>query len=159
MSLNSSNSFATLAQADDYHATRLHNSEWVDADDTDKEKALQMATRLLDDLDWRGSIKSTSQDLSFPRVGLYDKDGRQIDDNGFPQFLIEATAELAWLLLINDTTREPSTAGFKSISVGPISLAIDKTDRNHAIADSVTNMIDYYLNSGGKSGNLQVARG
>src|SRR5690606_38720806 len=103
-----------------YHAARLHNAEWAAADDEDKEKALKMATRLLDGLDWCGSIKSTSQDLSFPRVGLYDKDGRQIDDNGFPQSLIEATAELGWLLLINDTTREPSTAGFKSIAVGPI---------------------------------------
>lgn len=150
------NSFATLAEANAYHDTRLHNAEWSAASDSDKEKALIQATRLLNNMTWKGSKTTSEQALKFPRWGLMNDDEIYLDEDTIPGFLVEATAELAWLLLIGDTTRESGTKGFKSIGVGPINLSVDKTDRTDDIPVSVTKMIKQWLYS---SGTLPVVRG
>ena len=159
MTFDATTSFSTLAQADSYHDARLHNSEWGTSDDATKQKALMWATRLLNAVYWAGSLKSTSQPLSFPRVGLSDKDFRSITSTEIPEFLINATAELAWLLIINDTTRASSTKGFSKIKVAVIELEIDKTDRNKSIADSVIGMISDYVSKASGAGMVHVVRG
>ena len=150
------NSFATVAEADAYHDTRLHNAEWSAASDADKTKALIQATRILDAMTWKGARTTTTQALKFPRFGLYTDDGIVIDSDTIPEFIVNAVSELAWLLIIGDTTRESGTKGFKSIGVGPISLSVDKTDRTDDIPVSVTKMIKQWLYS---SGSLKVVRG
>jgi len=133
------NSFTTLAEANDYHDNRLHNSEWGLASDPDKETGLIMATRLLRQFN-----------------NLWVDDNIRLGTSISPDYLIQATAEYAWLLLIKDTTREDGTKGFKSLSVGPISLAVDKYDRTKQVPSAVLDIISPYLR---KQGNLLVVRG
>lgn len=151
----SANSFATVAEADLYHLTRGNNAEWSGADSV-KETALIQATKMLNRQTWTGQKQTSTQALKFPRFSLYDDDGYLIASSVIPNFLIEATAELAWLLLISDPTRESGTKGFKSIGVGPISLSVEKSDRTNPIPSAVYAMIKPWLRSGGM---LQVARG
>ena len=67
-SADDANTYATLAEAETYHETRLHNDDWNSAASADKNKALAWATRLLDDLiDWFGSKTDVYQPLLFPR--------------------------------------------------------------------------------------------
>ena len=49
----------------------LHDSDWTDAAEDDREVALQQATSLLDRLlVWGGTKASTSQALEWPQRGL-----------------------------------------------------------------------------------------
>lgn len=46
--------YATIEEAQEYFDTRLYTDVWDDASDTDKEKALEMATRTIDRLNFAG---------------------------------------------------------------------------------------------------------
>ena len=63
-----SNTYITLADAELYYETRLHVSDWDNANDADKGAALVWATRLLDEwMDWDGSNYDDDQALRWPR--------------------------------------------------------------------------------------------
>lgn len=150
------NSYATLAEANAYHDTRLHNAEWSSASEADKEKALKMATRALDQLMWKGVTTTSTQVLKFPRAYLLDIHGNYQDSDTIPTQLVEATAELAWLLIVKDSTRESTTKGIKSVGAGPVNVVFDKTDRARNIPDSVIDMVGHWIES---RGTVRLARG
>lgn len=96
-------SFASLAAADAYHASR-GNVAWAGALDADKENALRRATDYTEQeyrSKWRGARMSLTQALSWPRFNV------QLDDVGFgriaayvpnntvPPQVIQACCELA----------------------------------------------------------------
>lgn len=143
-----SDSFVTLAEAESYQANRLHNAAWASASDPDKEAALKWATRLLDNQKWVGRRVDEEQALRWPRYDVYDQDDFYVDSASIPQFLKNATSELAYLLVIADRTAESGTDGFKKIKVGSIELEIDSIDRIRPISSAVWNMIAPYVSSG-----------
>ena len=79
--------YGSLANAVTYFGTRLHTSAWDDASNTDRTKALYMATRYIDRLNYKGQkaavyaliladaeataaeirVAEASQELEFPR--------------------------------------------------------------------------------------------
>jgi hypothetical protein len=79
--------YGTLTKAGNYFASRLHTSAWDDASNTDRLKALAMATRYVDRLNFKGQkavvytlleldaestdsairVAEASQELEFPR--------------------------------------------------------------------------------------------
>lgn len=129
--LSNANSFCSVAAANTYHAGHLYASAWLQANDATREKALIMATRLLDEnFGWAGIASDDSQALGWPRSGVYDRNGYAIDWNVMPQALLDATAELARLLMAKDRTAETDTIGFKSLRVGSIALEVDRYDRD-----------------------------
>lgn len=164
------NCYATLAEANDYHSTRLHNDAWLNAGSSDKNKALMWATRQLDTMRWRGVRTIGTQNLEFPRKGLsyyesdtygigaenYDVAGIgfftkvEIDDATIPQFLKDATCELAMYLLDSDTTAPSGTEGFKRIKVDAIDIEINPGDRETWFTSSVRNLVWRFLASSNK---------
>jgi hypothetical protein len=62
------NSYLTVAQADDLADDYLSTLKWSSATTDNKGRALIMATRYLDQLDWIGSRASTTQALDWPRT-------------------------------------------------------------------------------------------
>ena len=154
------NSYSTLAEADSYHATRLHNSAWTSANSADKESALIWATRNFETIDWKGMRTVPSQKFQFPRNMLFIDGGQygygsdalystwMFDSSTIPEFLKNATAEAAMWLLQSDTTAPVGTEGFKRIKVDTIELEIDRKDRLKWMNDAVRNIIwRYVLNS------------
>jgi len=140
------NSFATVVEADAYHDARLHNAEWLAITDvTDKEKALIWATRLLNALTFRGLKTTIEQSLKMPRNQTYDDDGNLLNIEIIPDEIKNATAELAFLLYIKDTTRASGDKGFKSIKVAVINLVMNADDRNESISKSTLDMIRPWL--------------
>lgn len=117
-----SNTYVSLADADQYHEDRLHNADWKNAVPDTKNAALLWATRLLDDeVAWDGSRVSKDQALRWPRIGIVDKDGFILDSNKIPSVLADATSELAFHLIVADrTVFSEDTSGQKiaSLSVG-----------------------------------------
>lgn len=154
------NSYASLVEADAYHASRAHNAEWTAATVAEKEVALQWAARLLDQERWLGHRSDELQRLRWPRAYVIDPDGYVIDPDIVPRFLKEAQAELALLLLRADRTAESGTEGFSRIKVGSLELDVDSADRVslRAIGPSVFAMIRHYISGGGSLGGAGAVR-
>ena len=106
----------TIANAESYFLNNvLHNSEWVDADAGQKQRALNNAGNQL----YR-FYKSS-----------YDKTAKPLPD--------EAVYEQAlWLLRIDDSVRK-AEQGVASISVGGISISAQKV--NLSVAPEVLNIL------------------
>jgi len=138
------NSFATVEQSDTYHATRLYAAAWTSAKVGQKEAALITATRILNGLEWDGDIASDEQALRFPRTGLTDPDGRPIDDETIPTFLVEATCEFGRLLLESDRLADPDSAGIHKVKAGPVEVEFDRLDRPALLPLSVFSLIQLY---------------
>lgn len=115
-------SYSSLADAEIYHAARLHNEAWTAATDSDKEKGLKWAASILDGQSWLGWKATEDQALRWPRMGVYDPDGYAVDDSTIPAFLASAAAELAFALLSEDITETPAGGDLKSLTVDVLSL-------------------------------------
>ena len=94
--------YIDLATADAYFAGRLHGAAWIAASNTDREKALRMATSLLDGLDYKGERSSSFQPLAWPRRYVIDNERRGVAADLIPPSIQSATAEWAMHLLAHD---------------------------------------------------------
>lgn len=138
------NSYCDVAEAAAYHASRVHSDPWTDADVADQEAALQMATRALDaQVDWYGHVVSQTQRLLWPRLGVIGRNGYLIPGDTLPRELVEATAEFARQLLVEDRTADsdPETQGLKSVEAGSVALTFRDTVAAKVIPDAVFYLI------------------
>lgn len=149
----SANTYASLAEAETYFEKRYHKTAWSAATDANKNIVLVEATRLLDQhYEWAGGKWTENQALRWPRVGVYDPDGYDVDHESIPQFLKDATAELALYILSSDVTAEDDTRGIKEMKAGSLELKLDKSDRSVEVPDSVNEILKFYgrrLNTSG----------
>jgi hypothetical protein len=110
-----SNSYATLAEADAYFLLRPNATAWTDiTDDDERSKLLLWAMRSLDGLGWIGGRITPTQPLDWPRIairpaervaphpamyagayGLYDLRGQFHATTSIPQALKNAQCEQA----------------------------------------------------------------
>ncbi len=147
----SANSYCTAAEADAYHEARLHNEDWqTNADGTpvttaQKEAALVWATRLLDELvEWDGLRVDTTQALEWPRLGVYKPNGEGWPTTEIPQWLKNATAELARHLLAEDRAAEGIPRNLRGIDISGVlslDLAPGAGNQRDIIPPSVWGMI------------------
>lgn len=154
--LANANSYASLAEADAYHEAHLYASTWQTMTTPEKTAALVWATRLLDEqIAWYGYKATTVQALRWPRGGVPERDadidaayaalyGYILPSNVIPVWLKNATAELARQLKATDRTADVETVGYSQISVGSISLTIDKNDKKNLLPDAVVSMVEPY---------------
>ena len=89
------NSFASVADADAYHAARL-TAAWTDElAEIQKEAALIRASDWLNrKVMWNGRKASRSQRMAWPRSGVVTQDG-EIAPDEIPAEVVEACCELA----------------------------------------------------------------
>lgn len=145
--------YVSEADADAYHLNRVDNDVWDAALTADKETAIKQATRLLDLLQWKGSKTYDEGALRWPRDGVYDLDGIELDSTTIPVWLENATAEYAFVLLRDgDPTTVPGSAGLERVKVDVIELEFDTersnpTQKATGTPDSVLPMIQAYLAS------------
>lgn len=151
-----SNSFASIALADSYHAKRLYSQQWTnETDAVTKEAALMMASQLIDtNYVFYGFRTSDTQALSWPRIACPNSEMRStifwVDNplmglanygdsyyqiaypsNVVPLRVIAATCEMAITLLVKDRTKEKGWEGIKAFSLGQgaLNFQFDKADR------------------------------
>ena len=162
----SANSYCTLAYADDYHDSRLHNSVWTAATDATKNTALVWATRVFESkMSWYGAKLHITQKLGYPRYGVYNENGYLMGYDystlqySVPDELKNATAELAFWLITADRMADPGSKGIKTLSVDVIKLEFDKGDYPTELPNSVVGMLSRlgrYVS--GSSGQIRVRR-
>lgn len=140
------NSYADMAFANAYFEQRLPLPvEWVASGDLEA-RALLTAARYLDVIaspltvfvppqggqapyyhtrpQWTGTPSTTTQRLSWPRVGMYDRNGNIIDPMVLPVDLKLAQCEFAGQLKVQDRTLDNDviTQGIKSVSAGSVAV-------------------------------------
>jgi hypothetical protein len=114
------NSYANAADGDAYHDGHLYASAWTAATNANKEKALVMATRLIDaEFQFDGAKKKETQALQWPRTECHDPDadgwaGGTVADTVVPKPVSDATCELARELIIVDRTAAPLGEGISA---------------------------------------------
>ena len=137
----SSDSYASVLDADAYHATHLYATDWTAASEANKEIALKMATRILDEkIDWAGTKSTSTQALSWGRIDVTD-DGYAVESTIVPQAIINATSEFARNLISSDLTVDAQGKGLESLSVGEVSLTFDKDDTAGVMPSIVQEML------------------
>lgn len=106
----SANSYITVATGDDMTGLYLGTLAWSSASTDNKGRALIMATRYLDELDWIGSRASTTQALAWPRN---DAECGELSyaNSVIPQPIKQACFDLAEALLSSPTLLGGSGAG------------------------------------------------
>jgi len=140
------NSYLSLADANTLIHQRPFHSAWDDiTDDDEKNAALVWATRILSSYSWKGSIASQTQKQSWPRSGIYDKDGRSQSSSTYPEWLEIVCSELAFYVATEDRLADTGTEGFSEIKIGSIALKIDKHDRTEIIPDFLLDAIRPWL--------------
>lgn len=115
------NSYVDVAYADSFFNSSIGNDSWPASLEL-KEAALIEATRILDSqFAWIGDIATPEQSLRWPRLNVYDVDGRIVDSASIPKLLKDATCNLAYYLLQNGGLNQ-SASGLKGLKVGPIDM-------------------------------------
>ena len=142
------NTYANAADGDAYHDGHLYAATWTAATTGNKEKALVMATRLIDGLfQFNGFKRMSTQALQWPRRECRDPDiengvvpglllvrGPFLDETKVPALVVNATCELARALLVEDRTDDPDGEGLSSMSVvGSLRLDFNANDRQPVV--------------------------
>lgn len=143
----SSNTYATLAEADAYHDSRGSNSEWTGATDGSKNTHLVWAGRLLDQQCWCGDRSTEEQAMRWPRYGTYDRDGWPIDSDIVPQWLKDAQSELAFQLMKSDRQNDPVNQ-VKKVKADVIEVEFVDGVRLKVWPESVMAIIRPYIEQG-----------
>lgn len=140
------NSFGSLAEADAYHATVLHASApWSGSASTTKISALIMAQQQMTaGIQWTGSPSTTTQNLPWPRSGMYTRNEVSIPDTVIPEEVKWTQFELARLLLTTDRTAEFDIGvnGITHLRAGPVTLKFKENNRGAPIIpDHIWNLL------------------
>jgi len=137
MTLDTTNSYVTLEEANAYFAARLYSDTWEGADSFEKEKVLLMSRRMLDlYIQWK--------------VVFAEEDA--------PAAVKAAQLELALVLQGTDTTALPDGAGLSSMSVGSVSMAFDQATKIKVIPDHIVFMLSSLGSLRGEATAFSVTR-
>lgn len=130
---------------------------------SDKSKALVMATRYLDQMNFLGERTTTSQKLSFPRMFLPDPDSSSVywgqalrlrtdyfNAYTIPDRILFATYELALKLLSDpEIAGDPTVRQFRSVSIdGVLSVVFNENALPRALDRNILNYLGPLLKSG-----------
>ena len=139
----SSNTYATLAEAEQYYLNRWVGTStvWSGESDANKNKALLFSAKLLDNLIlWQGTVVDDTQSMLWPRYGLSFRNGYQIDSTTVPQDMKDAQSELARQLLVDVTRTDDSdveTQGITELKAGSVTLRFSEDQAIKMIPDLV----------------------
>lgn len=91
--INGANAYITVAELDSYWLSR---NVTLQQTESEKEAAIIISTQYVDNnFNWRGSIITEEQVLDWPRSGVYDDEGRGVDNDEIPLKLKNAICEYA----------------------------------------------------------------
>lgn len=152
------NTYVSLSDANEYFDTKLHADAWIKATDTDKEKALIEACRLMNTYRYVGYQVYSTQELAFPRVNI----GRQPTDiemliygasmNTIPNDIKYAQMEQAFYLLEGPSeARKLAIDGLSSFSAGGASMSFNTNEfaSNLTLSPLAKHYLEPYLSHTG----------
>jgi hypothetical protein len=160
-----SNSYETLAEANTYFDERMAlATPWVASGDV-AIRSLLMATRGLEVFansmrmlvpaqggiaayyrtppHWTGTPATATQRLSWPRIGMFDRNGNSIASDVIPQDLKDAQSEFAGQFLATDFTlnNDVIIQGLTSVRAGSVALAFKDQIFKQTVPDAVWSLL------------------
>ncbi len=149
----SANSYATTAEGDTYFAARLYSTDWTGASTTQKEQAMIMAARRIDEEDFVGyRPPGSTQALKWPRSWalIPDTPYTYYETDEIPQIIKNAQFEYALLFIGSDITAQSDLANYKRIKVDDIELEMNQPVQSGTIPAEVSRLLkDLRVNSSG----------
>lgn len=93
--------YSDIDFADEFFNGSALFSQWDAYTDDQKARGLVSATRLLDRQTWTGTLTSISPStgLKWPRTGVTDCEGTEVDDETIPDEIVEASQLMALYIL------------------------------------------------------------
>ena len=138
----SSNSYLTVPTAQTYLDGRLKVTQWTDASDADKDRALIQATNRLELESFVGFTTTTAQRLKWPRSGAPDGDNDLYDQDLMPRVVEEATAELALAFLKSEADlSDVGLEAFTNVKVGSLDVTPRITRKGDALPSVVKRVL------------------
>lgn len=131
--LSGATSLVSLAEADDYFAADASfQATWSGFSDPNKQIRLARASRVLQQkATWRGCKSVETSAFSWPRTGVYDRDGVLIASNVIPVAVKQAVCELVKILEINDITAGQDVDYLKTVKMDVMEITWqDKTGQS-----------------------------
>ena len=170
------NSYASAADGDAYHDGHLYATAWTGATTPNKEKALVMATRLIDgEYQFNGFKLSDAQALQWPRERCPDPDrsgvgivagvlsrfgDAWVPSDSVPTRVMQATCELAHELIVADRTAVPPGEGVTLIRAADQSETIyNKRDKRPVISMIAQSFLCKYGALLKRAGVVRLVRG
>jgi hypothetical protein len=154
-------SYVSVAEATTLLRAQFSIPTWEAATQPELEAVLRRATALLGLLvTWDGALTATTQALAFPRTGLFDPEGREVNGASIPSWLQQATAEYANELL-QQGTESGRLDGIRAMSVDGVSLTFDSGGNLGAegqLPSSVLRLVARYTSRGSRYGRLTAVR-
>jgi hypothetical protein len=137
----SQDSYATLAEFNSYAENRLPVIAGVaTATDAEKEAAMRHAARSLDaNFDWTGSAVDAVQALTWPRSGMFTRNGFAIASSGAESItkpLKDAQCELAYQLLGGANLTGDNDAekfNVSSVKAGSVAVSFQSTESTNNV--------------------------
>jgi len=133
--LTNANSYVAIADVDTYTADHGADALWDAASEAEQQEAVIEATQYIDavyNARWLGLRTNRTQRLAWPRAGIVDPDGYDVDSDDLPRALEEATIEAA-LRHFSETdglladVAKPGGVKRERVKVGPIEEEIEYT--------------------------------
>jgi hypothetical protein len=170
------NSYASAADGDAYHDGHLYATAWTGATTPNKEKALVMATRLIDgEYQFNGFKGSDEQALQWPRERCPDPDrsgvgivagvlssfggSAYVPSDLVPSGVVRATCELARELIVADRTAVPPGEGVTLVRLADQSETIyNKRDKRPVISMVAQSLLCKYGALLKKAGMVRLQR-
>ncbi len=168
------NTYASVADGDAYHEAHLYATAWTGAILASKEKALAMATRLIDEeFQFNGFKTIATQALQWPRLRCPDIDQAantvllggliyscpSLASDKVPTRVVQATCELARELLITDRTTVPAGEGIATQRNADLSeISYDKSDRRPILPLTVQALLCKYGSRVTKPNTVKLTR-
>lgn len=155
------NTYATLAEAETYFSDRLHTLDWLGAVADDKNAALLMAARRIDQTDFVGVRYTTVQSMAWPRINVRDEDGYAVAVSVIPVRVKQAQMEEALGLLraSQDPDQRDDLAGIRRVKVDVIEVEAVSggSSAKTGLLASTTRLLRPFLRAG--AGIVPMERG
>ena len=150
------NTYVTLAQAETFFNERLNASDWTDAAEIDKARALIQATHNLERLAYIGRQYVSTQTLKWPRSDLYATRAAvivggsyeyDISGGSVPQAVKDAQCEEAISLLgqSGSTRADLQAQGVTSYTIGGLSETFSGTGSRRFVSPEAAALLAGYI--------------
>ena len=133
-------SYAEISEADLFFSGRSDAGHWQNLTSGEKENALSLASRLLDDaFDWKGEPSKEDQPMRWPRKNVFDLDGLPVDPETVPVRIRNAVFEQA--LFLCEPGNPFRNTGLKSASLGGMNLSFDSSVQKSLLAPAAISAV------------------
>lgn len=139
--------YISVADATTYLSMSINGAAWTAASTQLKEQALVTATRMLDRQRWVGTKTDSAQALDWPRTGVYNEEGDLLDPDVVPQFILDATCELALALILKPSLMNEYDANtnIKRLKAGSAEIEFFKGEWNGRFPAVIQELVGFYL--------------